>query len=172
MTTAVIVWFSGVYADSALSTLTGISLPRAWSGGSILYIALHRPQLARSLDRLPLRARRRDHLDRRDASSSRSPRSRRARSTSRSLFDIAPTEGNCEFLPFGGIGILFALPFAIWFFLGIEELPLAAEESHDPTKDIPKAGVWGIVTLALTGSPRAVPQPGGDRHGSDHRLAR
>ena len=83
--------------------------------------------------------------------SSRSRPSPRARSTSRKLFDIAPTEGNSSFLPFGGIGILFALPFAIWFFLGIEELPLAAEESHDPAKDIPKAGVWGVVTLAITG---------------------
>ena len=67
------------------------------------------------------------------------------------LFDIAPTEGNSEFLPFGAIGILFALPFAIWFFLGIEELPLAAEESHTPAKDIPKAGVWGVVSLTLFG---------------------
>ncbi|MGA1838621.1 amino acid permease [Herbiconiux sp. 11R-BC] len=65
------------------------------------------------------------------------------------LLDIAPTEGNSSFLPFGGIGILFALPFAIWFFLGIEELPLAAEEAHNPAKDIPKASVWGVVTLAF-----------------------
>ncbi len=48
------------------------------------------------------------------------------------------------------IGILFALPFAIWFFLGIEELPLAAEEAHNPAKDIPKAGVWGVITLVVT----------------------
>ena len=65
------------------------------------------------------------------------------------LLDIAPTEGNTAFLPFGGIGILFALPFAMWFFLGIEELPLAAEEANNPAKDIPRAGVWGIVTLAF-----------------------
>ena len=31
-----------------------------------------------------------------------------------------------------------ALPFAIWFYLAIEELPLAAEESMDPKRDIPK----------------------------------
>ena len=67
------------------------------------------------------------------------------------VFDIAPTEGNTDFLPFGITGILFALPFAIWFFLGIEELPLAAEEATNPTKDIPKAGVWGIITLAFFG---------------------
>jgi ethanolamine permease len=67
------------------------------------------------------------------------------------LFDIKPTAGNSSFLPFGGVGILFSLPFAIWFFLGIEELPLAAEEAKNPAKDIPKAGVWGIITLAFFG---------------------
>jgi ethanolamine permease len=65
------------------------------------------------------------------------------------LLNIAPTEGNSEFLPFGLTGVLFALPFATWFFLGIEELPLAAEEAHHPARDIPKAGFWGIVTLAF-----------------------
>ena len=35
-------------------------------------------------------------------------------------------------LPFGLGGAFAALPFAVWLFLGIEELPLAAEESHDP----------------------------------------
>ena len=35
-------------------------------------------------------------------------------------------------LPKGWPGILTALPFALWVYLGIEQLPLAAEESHDP----------------------------------------
>ena len=67
------------------------------------------------------------------------------------VFDIKPTPGNSTFLPLGITPILFALPFATWFFLGIEELPLAAEESHNPTRDIPRAGVWGIITLAFFG---------------------
>src|SRR3712207_3990431 len=46
------------------------------------------------------------------------------------LMDIEPEAGNSEFLPFGWSGVLYALPFAMWFFLGIEELPLAAEEAH------------------------------------------
>src|SRR5215472_7244229 len=29
------------------------------------------------------------------------------------------------------------LPFALWLYLGIEQLPLAAEESHDPKRDMP-----------------------------------
>src|SRR5580700_7894666 len=35
-------------------------------------------------------------------------------------------------------GWLPALPFALWLYLGIEQLPLAAEESHDPQRDMPK----------------------------------
>lgn len=63
------------------------------------------------------------------------------------LNNIAPTAGNSAFLPFGWEGVLYALPFAMWFFLGIEELPLAAEEAHDPAKDIPRAGLIGMLTL-------------------------
>jgi ethanolamine permease len=67
------------------------------------------------------------------------------------LFNIAPEAGGNAFLPFGPLGILYAIPFAVWFFLGIEELPLAAEESHTPEKDIPRAGVWARGTLIVTG---------------------
>ncbi len=67
------------------------------------------------------------------------------------LWDIAPDPGQTEFLPHGVLPILFALPFAMWFFLGIEELPLAAEESHDPVRDIPRAGFWARGTLIVTG---------------------
>lgn len=63
------------------------------------------------------------------------------------LFDVKPTAGNSTFLPNGVLPILFVLPFAMWFFLGIEELPLAAEESHNPERDIPRAGVAALVTL-------------------------
>lgn len=66
------------------------------------------------------------------------------------LNDIPPTGGGSSFLPFGSSGILFALPFAIWFFLGIEELPLAAEETHTPHRDIPRGAVGGMITLLFT----------------------
>jgi ethanolamine permease len=55
--------------------------------------------------------------------------------------------GASRFLPMGIAGILACLPFAIWFFLGIEELPLAAEEAENPERDIPRGMFWGIVTL-------------------------
>jgi ethanolamine permease len=48
-------------------------------------------------------------------------------------------------------GVFYALPFAIWFYLAIEELPLAAEESADPANDIPKGTIWGLRTLIVTG---------------------
>ena len=68
------------------------------------------------------------------------------------LLDIEPDTsktGASTFLPFGFIGILYALPFAMWFFLGIEELPLAAEEAHNPSRDIPRAGIWGMTSLVI-----------------------
>jgi ethanolamine permease len=52
-------------------------------------------------------------------------------------------------LPGGWRGVLATLPFAIWFYLAIEQLPLAAEESHDVEKDMPKALILGIATLLL-----------------------
>ncbi len=47
-------------------------------------------------------------------------------------------------------GIFYALPFAIWFYLAIEELPLAAEESSDPKRDIPRGTIYGLITLVVT----------------------
>lgn len=63
------------------------------------------------------------------------------------VFNIAPEAGQTAFLPFGWYGVFAALPFAIWFYLAIEQLPLAAEEAHDVVNDMPKALIWGIVTL-------------------------
>jgi len=58
--------------------------------------------------------------------------------------------GGGPFLPFGWSGAFAALPFAVWLYLAIEELPLAAEESHDPKKDMPKGLLLGISTLIIT----------------------
>ncbi len=67
------------------------------------------------------------------------------------LWNIVPAEGQSTFLPFGWEGILWAIPFGVWFFLGIEELPLAAEEAKNPARDIPKAGLWARTTLIVAG---------------------
>jgi ethanolamine permease len=58
-------------------------------------------------------------------------------------------DGGGAFLPRGVPGVLAALPFAVWLFLGIEELPLAAEESVDPRRDMPKGLVLGMFTLIV-----------------------
>jgi ethanolamine permease len=64
------------------------------------------------------------------------------------LFNVEPAEGqSAGGLPFGVYGIFAALPFAIWFYLAIEQLPLAAEETRDVVNDMPKALIWGILTL-------------------------
>ena len=67
------------------------------------------------------------------------------------LTNIVAEEGGTSFLPFGIAGIFAALPFAIWFYLAIEELPLAAEESMDPKRDVPRGTMWGLWTLVITG---------------------
>jgi ethanolamine permease len=64
---------------------------------------------------------------------------------------VALPDGGGPFLPFGWTGVFASLPFAIWFLLAIEQLPLAAEESHAPQRDMPKGLLWGILTLLLLG---------------------
>ncbi len=59
-------------------------------------------------------------------------------------------EGHGPFLPKGFNGILAALPFAVWLFLAIEQLPLAAEESVDPKRDMPKGIIAGMFTLIVS----------------------
>jgi len=44
-------------------------------------------------------------------------------------------------------GIFAAIPFAIWFFLAIEGVAMAAEEAKDPKRSIPIAYIAGILTL-------------------------
>jgi ethanolamine permease len=59
-------------------------------------------------------------------------------------------EGGGPFLPNGWHGVLLCLPFAVWLFLAIEQLPLAAEESVDPKRDMPKGILAGIFTLIVS----------------------
>lgn len=46
-------------------------------------------------------------------------------------------------------GIFASIPFAIWFFLAIEGVAMAAEEAKTPKKSIPRAYIGGILTLVL-----------------------
>ncbi|WP_033335192.1 MULTISPECIES: ethanolamine permease [Actinomycetes] len=69
------------------------------------------------------------------------------------LTDIAPdpdAAGSSDFMPFGYLGIWSALPFAIWFFLAIEGVPLAAEEAENPEKNVPRGIIAAMGVLLLT----------------------
>ncbi|WP_226350434.1 MULTISPECIES: ethanolamine permease [unclassified Pseudonocardia] len=70
------------------------------------------------------------------------------------LVDIAPTAaaGASPFLPFGYLGIWAAVPFAIWFFLALEGVPLAAEEARDPERNVPRGIVAAMLVLLVTGA--------------------
>ncbi|MGW7459286.1 ethanolamine permease [Streptomyces sp. NPDC054797] len=68
------------------------------------------------------------------------------------LNDIAVDEtalGSNSWLPLGVLGIWAAFPFGMWFFLGVEGVPLAAEEAKDPVRSMPKALATAMGVLAL-----------------------
>lgn len=67
----------------------------------------------------------------------------------RYAYDVPVEPGGTPFLPRGLEGVFNALPFAIWFYLAIEELPLAAEEAHDPVRDMPRGILLGLLTLVV-----------------------
>ncbi len=52
-------------------------------------------------------------------------------------------------MPFGWAGVFAALPFAIWFYLGIEGVAMVAEEVKDPQRVIPRGYILGILTLLV-----------------------
>lgn len=57
--------------------------------------------------------------------------------------------GSGTWLPFGVLGIWAAFPFAMWFFLGVEGVPLAAEEAKDPVRSMPRALSIAMGVLVL-----------------------
>jgi ethanolamine permease len=58
--------------------------------------------------------------------------------------------GAGAWFPFGFKSVIMAMPFAVWLFLAIEQLPLAAEESSDPRRDMPRGLLLGMATLTLS----------------------
>ena len=156
-TTAVVVYFSASYADGITSELLGVSLP-AWVWWIVLYgvflalnvvgaeVSFRFALVVSVLSLLVLAvfavlALTSDALD------------------LGRLLDVVPDPGASTFLPHGLGPVVLAMPFAMWLFLGIEELPLAAEEAHTPTRDIPRAGLWGLATLVVTGAVVVVLNP-------------
>lgn len=60
--------------------------------------------------------------------------------------DVSLKNLTANALPNGWAGAWAAIPFAIWFFLGIEGLANAAEESQNPQRDL----TWGFGSAMLT----------------------
>ncbi len=52
-------------------------------------------------------------------------------------------------LPYGWIGIVAALQFGVWFYLGIEGTALAAEECRSTSRSLPIGALVGLVTLLV-----------------------
>ena len=80
------------------------------------------------------------------------------------LTDIAPDtskSGASDFLPFGYAGVWAAFVYGIWFFLAIEGVPLAAEESRDPKRDLPKGIIAGMLILLVFAALILTLAPGG-----------
>lgn len=81
----------------------------------------------------------------------------------KNLFDIPATNaaGASEFLPFGYLGVWAAIPYGIWFFLGVEGVPLAAEECRDPKTDMPRGIIIAMFALMVFAGLILVFGPGG-----------
>jgi ethanolamine permease len=65
------------------------------------------------------------------------------------LFDIPPDPGQTIWLPKGWQGVFAAIPYGIWFYLAIEILPLAAEETDNVRRELPAALKSGMMTLII-----------------------
>lgn len=78
------------------------------------------------------------------------------------LFDIVPdgSAGSSAFLPMGVGGVLAALVYGIWFFLAVEGVPLAAEETANPKKDMPRGIIVSVIILVVFGALMLVLVPG------------
>jgi ethanolamine permease len=79
------------------------------------------------------------------------------------LLTIEPTSaaGANDFIPFGYAGILAAFVYGIWFFLAIEGVPLAAEESRDPKRDMPRGIIAAMMFLLVSAALILFTAPGG-----------
>ena len=77
--------------------------------------------------------------------------------------DIPPMDavGASAFLPFGYLGIWAAIPYGIWFFLAIEGVPPAAEETDDPKRNLPRGLIAGMMVLLLFAALMLTFGPGG-----------
>ena len=78
------------------------------------------------------------------------------------LTDIPVTDaaGASPLLPFGLVGVWASFPFAIWFFLAVEGVPLAAEEARDPVRAVPRGIIVAMAVLVVSATAVLVLGPG------------
>ncbi len=74
---------------------------------------------------------------------------------------VGTAAGASPLLPFGYLGIWAAIPYAIWFFLAVEGVPLAAEETQDPARDMPKGIIAAMLVLLVFAAAVLTLGPGG-----------
>lgn len=59
---------------------------------------------------------------------------------------LGVSEGESAF-PSGWLGVLASMPYAMWFYLAVEAVPLATEETKNPGVSLPAGGLVGLATL-------------------------
>ncbi len=147
VTTAVVVFFSAGYLNLALQSFFGFQLP-GWLAYALLYIVFilvnwlgaaigFRLAIVVSLLSIAILV---GFVVVAIATGGFNPSN---------LLNTKPDAGQSELFPHGFLPIFAVIPFAMWFFLGIEELPLASEETHNPAKVIPRAGIIALITLSI-----------------------
>ncbi|MCP6761598.1 MAG: amino acid permease [Fischerella sp. CENA71] len=66
------------------------------------------------------------------------------------LFNVPADYGqSATWLPKGWQGVFAAIPYAIWFYLAIEILPLASEETSNISKNMPRGLISAMLTLIV-----------------------
>ena len=59
-------------------------------------------------------------------------------------------------LPYGWLGVLAAMHFGLWYYLGIEGTTQAAEEVRSPARALPFGTLAGIMTLLIAATAHLV----------------
>ena len=79
---------------------------------------------------------------------------------SRRPFEETLSAGTNRWLPFGWQGVWSALPFGTAFFLGVEGIAMAAEETHDPARNLPRGMTAALLILTAFAALLLVTGPG------------
>jgi len=78
----------------------------------------------------------------------------------RRLFEETLTAGTNRWLPFGWKGVWSALPFGTAFFLAVEGIAMAAEETRDPARNLPRGMTAAMLVLTAFAALLLVTGPG------------